>query len=419
MFHNRNYICVLDIGSSKVAACVASIQRKAITGIWFEQSPSRGIRDGAIVDPAELVTCLSGVMNNLRRRSGIPVHTVYTTVPANEVVIRHSHAIIPLAERGNKVITIQDVRCAEEQARILGASLDEEIMHAVPVSFTVDGKSAVSNPIGLYGHKLQIDLLLVCGRTATIQNLDRVIHQSGYEIADIFFSGVSTSRAVFSMPMREGITVLCDIGSDTTELMLFNEGVLRDVDVLSLGGRHLTEALRSSLKVPFELAEDIKKSYGLVGGAEQIDEDKEILVKKSSLYRPIKQRLVAEVVHEQARSMCLLIKDSLEKKIPCYEVKHFVAVGRTALVEGFIEMLEQTLAVPVRLGVVENPHLRNAARDQVIPSGQNRVPYLSALGILCEALYGTDDISRKSAGLPVNIFSSAFQTIKSVYKDYF
>jgi cell division ATPase FtsA len=45
-----NYICALDIGSSKVAAVVAEIKRKRITNMFFETILSKGIKRGVIVD---------------------------------------------------------------------------------------------------------------------------------------------------------------------------------------------------------------------------------------------------------------------------------------------------------------------------------------------------------------------------------
>lgn len=419
LFANRSAVCALDIGSSKIAGCFAGINRRQISGIWFGQVPSSGVRDGVIVDPAELVGCIGTLMKDLRRQSGLTVNGIFTSIPANEVIIRHSRAIIPLTERGAKLINEQDLRQARQQARILGSNLDEEIMHAIPVSYTVDSRNSVLNPLGLYGHKLEVDLLLVCAKTATVQNLDRVVHQAGYEIEDIFFSGISSSTAVFDPGLRQGSTVLCDIGSDTTEIMVFHNGLLRDVDVLSSGGNQLTSALRDSLKIPWELAEEIKKSYGAVGSHDHIAEDKEILVKKSNLYKPIKQRAVAEIVHTEAQRMCMLIRDMVEKKIPCHEVGHFVAVGRTALLEGFIELLEETLAVPVNLGSLDNPRIVSAVKDQHDLSGPHKMQYLAALGIICEALYGPSDAGNPEFSPSRNPLVNAAKTLRAVYQDYF
>ena len=114
------------------------------------------------------------------------------------ILTKHSHAIIPLAERGNKVITSTDIASANEQARILGSSLEEEIIHVIPSSYSIDSKNNVINPVGLYSHRLEADLFLICAKLSSLQSLSRAVSQAGYEIKNLSFSGLATSRAVFS-----------------------------------------------------------------------------------------------------------------------------------------------------------------------------------------------------------------------------
>ena len=66
------------------------------------------------------------------------------------------------------------------------------------------------------------------------------------------------------------------------------------------------------------MAEDIKRSSGVIGDPAQIPEDQEILVKKSDLYKPIKQRQVAEIVTAGSKALCAEIKNTLEKKVHFY-----------------------------------------------------------------------------------------------------
>lgn len=311
-----NYICVLDIGSSKIASCVAQIKRKRLNNIFFESAPSKGVKEGVIVDSINLVSSITKLMKNLKVKSGINIKFLYTNISGQDIVTRRSHAIIPLAERGNKVITVSDMQRVSEQARILGSSLEEEIIHQIPSSYTIDSKSNIANPIGLYSHRLEVDLYLVCGRLSSVQSLSRVMNQSGYDIKNLFFSGLATSKAVFDKDLAGGLNLFCDIGSDMTELLVFRDGLLRDIEILPIGGDDLTEQLQGELKIPFDLAEDIKRSHGIIGDPAYIREDKEILVKKSNLYKPIKQRVVSGIITSSAKAICSKIKDALEKKRP-------------------------------------------------------------------------------------------------------
>ncbi|MFH0826668.1 MAG: cell division protein FtsA [Candidatus Omnitrophota bacterium] len=410
-------ICALDIGSSKCAAGVAVVNRRRITDIFLESIPSKGIKNGAIVDSASLIDTVGTLLKGLRQRSGIKIKFINVNISGQDILTKHSRAIVPLAERGNKVITAADVQCANEQARLLGSSLDEEIIHTVPSAYAIDSKSNIINPVGLYSHKLEVDLYLICARVSSLQSLSRAIHQAGYEIKHLIFSGVATSRIVLNKESKEGNVVFCDIGSDTTELLLFSSGLLKDIQILPFGGHDLTVRLQEALKIPFELAEEIKRSHGIIAESKEIGEDKEILVKKSDLYKPIKQRLVSEIITSAATSICSYIKEALESKIPYYEVSSFLVAGRTPLLEGFIETLENTLAIPVNLSSISHPLILPFVKEDKNLSGMKYLTYMTSLGMICEAL---EERALGLASTPAkNILSRVLHRVREVYQEYF
>jgi cell division protein FtsA len=340
-------------------------------------------------------------------------------ISGQDIITKHSRAIIPLAERGNKVITVSDMLRANEQARVLGSNLEEEIIHIIPSSYSIDSKSNISNPLGLYSHKLEVDLFLICGKLSSVQTLDRVINQSGYDVRGLSFSGLVTSKAVLDKGMKEGLSVFCDIGSDVTEILIFRDGLLKDIEIMPLGGNSLTSRLQEALKIPFELAEDIKRSYGVIGDAEMLDEHKEILVKKSDFYKPIKQKAVSEVVTSAAKLMCLELKEAVEKRVPLYEINNFVVVGRALLLEGFIETLETTLGIPVKLGRVSNPEIASLVKENNELSVQKYLAYLVPIGIICDTLESKPVGIMPVQSLPKNLLIKAFNRVKEVYQEYF
>ena len=104
MLNQNSYICALDIGSSKVSATLAQIKKKRLSSLDFETAPSKGVKGGVIVDSIELVGVISKLMKTLKARSGVNIKNIYANISGQDIVTKSSHAIIPLAERGNKVI---------------------------------------------------------------------------------------------------------------------------------------------------------------------------------------------------------------------------------------------------------------------------------------------------------------------------
>lgn len=415
----NDYICALDIGSSKITACVAEIKRKQIINIYSETLPSIGIKRGSIVDSIELVDCVGRILKNLKSKSGINIKSIHTDISGMDIVTKHSRAVLPFPERGNKLITSRDLEKVNEQALILGSNIDEEIIHEIPFSYTVDSKSDISNPIGLYGHKLEVDLYLISGKLSSIQTITHVINQAGYEIKELFFSGLATSEVVFSNELKNGTNIICDIGSDITELLLFKNGVIKDIRILSLGGSDLTGALADSLNIPFALAEEIKVSYGVIGDSSLIAEDKEALIKKDNIYKSIKQRLISEIITSRAKSMCEVLKDNVEEISHLSEINNFILTGRTMLQDGFLEMSEAILGISVEFGRISCPQILPFLNKNPDLTGRKYLTYLTALGLICKELYGYQSKTlpfKHPAGNPILKF---INKVKEIYQEYF
>ncbi|MFH1191566.1 MAG: cell division FtsA domain-containing protein [Candidatus Omnitrophota bacterium] len=416
---NNSYICAVDIGSNKISAALALVRKNKISSIFFDCFLSCGVKEGVIVDATELVICLTKILKSLKIKSGLKIKSIHINFSGKDISTKHSHAIIPLAERGNKVITSTDIATANEQARILGSSLEDEIIHVIPSSYSIDSKNNVINPIGLYSHRLEVDLYLVCARLAPLQSLSRVISQAGYEIGSLSFSGLATSRAVFGIEEKRGVSVFCDCGSDVTELLIFKDGLLQSIQILPLGGNSMTQQLSGGLKINFELAEDIKRTHGIIGDISHIQEDKEILVRKNEFYKPIKQRDVAVMVTNASRLICTQIKEAVEPKVALHEISHFIMVGKTLLTEGFIEMMESVIGVPVVIGRINHPQIASLAKENSDLSGQKYLTYLTCLGMICE------DLENKTVGnlalvKPAkNLLIKTINRFKEVYQEYF
>lgn len=423
----NNYICAIDIGSNKISASLVRIKKNHIEDIFFDCLPSSGVKEGVIVDATQLVVCLGKIIKSLRAKSGLKIKFIHTNFSGKDISTKHSHAIIPLAERGNKVVTSMDIASANEQARILGSSLEDEIIHVIPSSYSIDSKSNVINPIGLYSHRLEVDLYLVCARLSSLQSLSRAVSQCGCQIRSLSFSGLATSKAVLGSKEKKGLSVFCDVGSDVTELLIFRDGLLQDIQILPLGGNSMTGQLSEGLKINFELAEDIKRSYGIIldnshgiiQDAGSIPENKEILVKRDEFYKPIKQREVVQMATNSGRLICSQIKEVVERKVALHEVDNFIMVGKTLLIDGFIEMMESVTGIPVRIGRINNPEIAPVAKENNELAGQKYLTYLTCLGMICE------DLESKSIGnLAIvkpakNLFFKAINRFKEVYQEYF
>jgi hypothetical protein len=102
------------------------------------------------------------------------------------------------------------------------------------------------------------------------------------------------------------------------------------------------------------------------------------------------------------------------------EVSNFVVAGRSVLLEGFLEMLESTLGIPVKLAKLGHPQLLSLAGSNELLSGHKYLTYLTALGLICQALR-VEELPQFSAVVESsrNPVSRLISRAKEVYQEYF
>ena len=134
MLKNNNFICSVDLGSSKLTALAVVFDKKgSICDLYFDSVSSKGLKKGHITDFSDLSLTLDGLLKNMKAKSGLKIKDVLVNTSGSEVVTRFSRAIMPLTQKGNRQVEKSDIDYLNKQARILGERLDDEIIHDAPV----------------------------------------------------------------------------------------------------------------------------------------------------------------------------------------------------------------------------------------------------------------------------------------------
>jgi len=143
----------------------------------------------------------------------------------------------------------------------------------------------------------------------------------------------SVSDADGSLFDQSGEVAVIDVGAEITSICVHEQGVPRFVRILPTGGHDITSAVSRALGVPAEEAEALKVGQFVDS---QVDHDE-----------------ARRVVHGRASSFVDEIRSSLEfyaAQTPGARVGRVVVTGGGARLEGFLDMLQERLVVPVEQG---------------------------------------------------------------------
>lgn len=402
--------CALDITAGKIAAAAAVVKRNnALSDIVCLSGPSAGIKDGRVAQMGELSEAVSGVLKELSGRTGRKIKSLYACLISPRIKTSHSRGALPISERSHKIITSGDVAKVNRQAYSLGLNIQEEVLHHAAQGYTIDNHNRVLNPEGLYGHKLEVDLLLITAMNTDAQNIISAVERAGYRTQGLVLSAYATGLAVVPDADKDKGCVLIDIGYDTTQLLIYKDGIVRAFEVFGRGSSHITETLSKELKLPADLAETVKISYGKAF-SQPVCAETEVLIKKDGTYLPIKQKEVCAVIERELDELFSEIKKRLEAYQKSLGLPvGIIASGKIAVLDGFLESLERHFNLPVRLAKI----------DPSVYAHPGDLAYATAIGALRYAVSQSPRIELLRLSSYGNAFQKVAHKTKEIYQEYF
>ena len=262
MFDDSNIIVGLEIGTSKVCAVVGEQNADgALNIIGVGQSPARGMRKGEIVDAALAEECVRNAIVEAEQMADLEIRSVFLGVTGGHLRGFNNRGVHPVVS-ADREISEEDVQDVIKNAKAINLPAENTVVHAVRQHFLVDGHDGITNPVGMLGARLEVDMHVVHGNTNRLQNSIRLVKGLQLEVEEIVFNGLASSLALLTSEQKELGALVIDIGGGTTDYVVYSDGVIRHTGALALGGDHVSNDLGHGLKVPLSRAEKLKLEHG-------------------------------------------------------------------------------------------------------------------------------------------------------------
>jgi cell division protein FtsA len=334
---------------------------------------------------------------------GYPLREVVVNVPGVHAMSHAQHAAVRIS--GHEV-TDNDIMRALGKAQERVASADYELIHTIPVSFSLDGHDGIRQPRGMHGQDMGVDIHLVTGDMGALRNMATCIERSHLDITALCVSSYAAGLAcLVEDEMDLGCTVI-DIGGGVTSFCVFQSGHAIYMDAVPIGGNHVTGDIAKGLTTSLDDAERLKILYGSAMGAdldrnevvdvprlgEDADDRNPNHVPRSVLVGIIQPRI--EEIFEMVRAR---LNDSGLSPVLGRRV---VLTGGASQLHGIKALAEHVLDKQVRIG---HPiHLRG------LPDSVSGPAFATTAGLLTYAAQRTDEMPAevKSQAEPVNLWAS-------------
>jgi len=354
----RRLVAGLDLGSTKTCAVIAELAGDLprapiakILGVGLAKNS--GVRRGIVRDIDETTRSVAAALKDAERMAGARVPDVTCGIAGEHVAARNSTGVVAVS---GEEITAQDVARVNEVARAVSLGRDHELLHDIPQEYKVDQQGGISDPVGMTGTRLEVDMYLVTAQSTAAQNLRKSVQRAAYRVADLVLEPLAASYAVLTDDEKELGVALVEVGGSSTGVAIFHEGKIRHLASLKYAGSHVTSDLVQGLGVTQSDAERLKERHG--AAYTPIVDAGEMVTLPSTAgqgARTASRELVAHIIHQRVDEIFQLVGREFERagyaggRLPA----GVVLSGGTAHLPGMVELAREVFATPVRAGQPE------------------------------------------------------------------
>jgi len=352
MFDDSHIIAGLELGTSKICVVVGEQGADgAVNVIGLGQARSRGVRKGEIIDPAQVEEDLRAAMFEAEQMADVEIRSVYLGVSGGHVRGFNNRGVHPVVS-DDREISQDDVEDVVKNAKAINLPAENTVVHAVRQHFYVDGQDGVTNPVGMLGARLEVDMHVIHGNANRLQNAIRLVRATSLEVDDVVFSGIAASLALLSNEQKELGALVIDLGGGTTEYVVHSNGVIRHSGVLAVGGDHVSNDLAYGLKVPLSRAEKLKMEYGAASVSDAVKGQTISLTNELGLeLKRINHEHLQRIMAARLEEIFELIAQDLERAgLTDYLRAGVVLCGGGSRVPGMVNLAENVFQMNVVAG---------------------------------------------------------------------
>ena len=375
----------LDIGTTKIVAMIGRRNEYGnIELLGIGEAKSLGVHRGVVNNITQTIQSIQRAVDEAIAVSGIKITDAVVGIAGQHIrSLQHSDYIT--RPNSEEVISEEDLEKLEKQVYKLVMLPGEEIIHVLPQEFKVDGQAEITQPVGMYGGRLEANFHVVVGQISSIRNVGRCIKSAGLNLAGITLEPLASAEAVLSAEEKEAGVALIDIGGGTTDLAIFKNGIIRHTAVIPFGGNVITEDIKEGCSIIEKQAELLKTKFGSAWPGE--NKDNEIVSIPGLRGRDPKEitlKNLSKIIH--ARTVEIIEQVFLEIKNYGHEepkkklIAGIVLTGGGAELKHIKQLVEYITGMDTRIGY-PNENLAGDS-DESLSSPQ----YATAVGLLMNGL---------------------------------
>jgi cell division protein FtsA len=379
----------IDVGTTKVCTILGRRNgKRGIQVLGHSTVPCSGLRKGNVTDVAATEEAVRESISQVEHATGHRIESAFVGITGSHVSFENRRdRLEAVGESG--VITAGDLSRAPESLASAASDPGRRLLHAVRMSYALDGEEGIRNPLGMHSRDIEVETHVVTGGVAFINRLVRAVEKAGITVASLVLEPLASGLAVLTPEEKERGALLVDMGGGTTDVVGFRQGRICFTGVIPVGGYQFTNDISLTFNTPYQAAEAAKLNYaGTELQASFADQEISLPVIGREAAVRVSRLDICQLTRERAQELARMIKLLLsDAQLGDPSGISFVLTGGASNLPGLPALIQRTLAIPVRHGV---PNVRGAIPDELKDPA-----YATSVGIL--VWVATEYVPRRNA----------------------
>ena len=254
------YAVGLDAGSRKTRLVICVLEKGRLRFLGCSSVGSQGWLKGRIADQRAVSDSVLATLREAEANAGVSVESVVVGMGGQTAECANGRGLVELGHL--REIEQRDVNRVVDRALRVQLKPDRMVLQLFPKDFVVDGQPGHGDPRKVLASQLEINVHVVTASVQEHNALVGAVNQAHLVVEETVFEALAASyAAVLPADRREGIA-LVDIGSESSELVVYYGDAMHLASTVRVCGDHFTRDLAKGLRLSFEEAELVKMEYG-------------------------------------------------------------------------------------------------------------------------------------------------------------
>lgn len=334
----RIYTCI-DIGTDLIRVLTIEEYNDKYNVLASSAVKSAGVKKGLIIDANLVSQAIKKAIKNVEAKLGTKIDKTLAIIPSNNIEIAITTGRTNVTGLNN-IITGDDIFSCLQNSLKSNINSDMEVVSVSPIEYRIDKERKIKNPLGLEGKQLEVKAVSTAVPKKNVYSVVSILENLNIEVMDIIISSISDYYVVKTPELDTKVVGVVNIGTDKTNIAIFNKGIIIKDSILPIGGSNIDSDIAFTYKTSPEESKKIKEEFAVSNRKYADSDETYTCINRLGEKITISQYRLAELIETRIVDLLKNVKIELNN-LTNREIGYIIITGGVTSMLGFNATVEE------------------------------------------------------------------------------